>query len=69
MVDGLTHCAEKVGDAQQNVSIKRETVRVFDQLIMFAIFFYLTVNIEEKCRSLVKQFYFKTIQFSINLEK
>ena len=54
---------EKVGDTQQNVSFKRETVRVFDQLIMFDISFYLTVNIEVKCTSLVKQFKFK--QFSL----
>ena len=68
MVDGLTHSAKKVGDTQQNVSIKKDTVRVFDQLIMFDIFFYLTVNIKVKCRSLVKQFYFKTIQFSIHMQ-
>ena len=38
MVDGLTHSAGKVGDTQQNVSIKKDTVRVFDQLIKFDIF-------------------------------
>ena len=48
MVNGLTHCAEKVGDTQKNISIKKDTVRVFDQFIKFDIFFYLTVNIEVK---------------------